>query len=246
MVANDWLAEQHAEDHRRFLNLLAVSFVAHLALVALVGLAPSAQPPPLPEILRVNLIAGLPAAPRAAAPAPAPAAIPKPVPKQVVLPKQAPRAVPNSVPRTRVAPARPEPIEYEDALAQLRSELGETTPPVGRPTEDVSDAELQATVAPAESRGPALSKETTRWVLATRRHVRSRWITPPEFLNRGLVTIVEVVLTTGGEVVGTPRVRRPSGDPFYDDNAVRAVMASTPLPAPPSAGTWTFSFSEDR
>jgi outer membrane biosynthesis protein TonB len=247
MVANEWLAEQHAEDSRRFLHLLGGSCVAHLLFVAVLAFTPSSDPPPLPKVLRVNLVAGLPA-PRAARPtpkaAPAPVPTPKPLPKQVVLPKQAPKAVPKR--RVAPPPPRPEPIEYEDALSQLRSELGETAPPVVGPSEDVSDADLEATTAPAEARGSSIDKDTARWVIATKRHVRNRWITPPEFLNRGLVTVVEVLLTSGGEVVGTPRVVRPSGDPYYDDNAVRAMMASTPLPPPPRAGTWKFSFSEDR
>ena len=133
-------------------------------------------------------------------------------------------------------------------MAQLRNELGEQTPAPSRPAEEVSDADLLATTQPGATSGgggSTLDKDTARWVIATQRHVRGRWITPPEFLNRDLATVVEVELGPGGEVLGTPRVVRPSGDPFFDDNAVRAVMASTPLPAPPKAGTWTFSFSED-
>lgn len=263
MVANTWLAEQHAEDARRFQHLLIGSFVAHVLGLALLAIAPSSDPSPLPAVLRVDLVAGLPAAaPRAASrppppkPAPQPAAIPppqappKPLPKQVVLPKEAPKAVPKK----RVPPpplARPEPVEYEDAMAQLRNELGEKTPAPAEadapPGEDVSDADLMATTAPAASDGAGakLDEEIARWVIATQRHVRNRWITPPEFLNRDLVTVVEVQLTSGGEVVGTPRVKRASGDPFFDDNAVRAVMVASPLPAPPSSGTWTFSFTEE-
>ena len=257
MFANEWLAEQHAEDQRRFQQLLIGSFVVHLAIFALLAFTPSPDPTPLPAVLRVDLVAGVPA-PRAAAPpqkaAPAPQAQPVPVappqPKQVVLPKEAPKAVPKK----RVAPPppkRPEPVEYEDAMAQLRNELGEKSPAAAPqsadPGEDVSDADLMATTAPATDAGGGakLDEEIARWVLATQRHVRNRWITPPEFRNRNLATVVEVELTSTGEVVGTPRVRRPSGDPFYDDNAIRAVMKASPLPAPPSSGAWTFSFREE-
>ncbi len=253
MVANEWLAGHHADDQRRFTQLLWASLGAHVVLLLGLALAPSPAPPPLPEVLRVDLVAGLPAPPRAGpskpAPAPAPAPVAKPRPKQVVLPKEAPRAVPKKR-KTPPPPARPEPVEYEDAMAQLRNELGEQTPaPAAAPSgaSEVSDEELMATTAPGQTGtgGSTLDKDTARWVIATQRHVRNSWVTPPEFLNRGLATIVEVELTALGGVVGTPRVVRPSGGPFFDDNAVRAVLHSAPLPAPPASGTWTFSFSED-
>lgn len=252
MWANEWLADQHIEDQRRFQQLLIGSFVAHVVLFTVFAFAPTPDPPPLPKILRVNLVAGLPG-PSAPArkPPPAPVAVPAPTPapapvakpKQVVLPKKAPKAVPKK----RAAPAaRPEPVEYEDAMAQLRKELGESTPAPSRPAEDVADADLMATTKPAQSStgSATLDKETAKWVIATKRHIRGHWITPPEFLNRDLTTIVEVELTLAGDVLDA-LVVGSSGDPFFDDNAVRAVMQSKPLPAPPSAGKWTFSFSED-
>ena len=256
MVANEWLAGVHAEDRRRFVHLLAGSLVAHLLVVVLLGAAPSPAPPAMPAVLRVNLIAGLPA-PRATRRPPSPAppvpnveprqVVPKVEPRQVVLPEQAPRAVPSK--KRTPPPARREPIEYDDALAQLRNELGEQTPPEPGPSSTISDAEVMATTAPADATGSsaagAIDPELARWALATQRHIRRNYVTPPEFLGRGLATVVEVELTALGDVIGSPRVVRPSGDPFFDDNAVRAVMKSTPLPVPPGSGTWTFSFSED-
>lgn len=243
--ASGWLAEQHAAEQRRFLHLLAGSFVAHALLAGILSIAPTPDAPLLPAVLRVDLVASLPAAAPAPKPAPVakPAPAPAPVPKQVVLPKQAPRAVPK-----KVAPAvpRPKPVDYEDALSQLRNELGETAP---EPRESQPDAEptAEAAPAPAPSAGLALDRDVAAWVIATKRHVRSRYITPPEFLNRSLSAGLEVLLTSGGELVGAPRVVRPSGDPFFDDNAVRAVMTSAPLPAPPRAGSFTFVFtSEER
>lgn len=263
MVANSWLDAQHADDQRQFQRLLVASFVVHALAFAIAAFAPTPDPPPLPQVLRVDLVAGLPA-PRAAAPAaaakkapaPAPAPVPPkalPQPKQVVLPKEAPKAVPpvKKVKKTVTPPPpRPKEVDYEDAMAQLRNEMGESVPDPGV-VEDVSDADLLATTRGATSEaatgtgGSTLDKDTARWVLDTQRHVRDRWITLPEFLNRSLTTVVEVELTALGDVVGTPRIRRPSGDPYFDDNTVRAVMKSSPLPAPPSSGTWTFSFSEE-
>jgi outer membrane biosynthesis protein TonB len=251
--ASEWLAEQHAADERRFTHGLVGSFVVHVLVLAVLAFSPSPSPMPLTDVLNVDLVAAVPAAPAAKAPPraapkpapPAPAAVapPKPTPKEVVLPKEAPRAVPKK-PVARPA-RRPEPVQYDDALSQLRQELGESTP-AAPPTEDVSDEALEATTAPAASSRGTVDKELAAWVLATKRHVRRRYITPPEFLNRSLATGIEVRLTSNGALVGPPRVVRPSGDPFFDDNAVRAVLASAPLPAPPSAGTWTFVFTSEE
>lgn len=256
-AATRWLAEQHAADQRRFLHLLAGSFVAHVLFAFLLAFSPSRDPGPLPTVLSVDLVAmpapgAKPAARPALAPpkpvpvAKPPAPPPKPIPKQVVLPKEAPSAVP----RKQVAPPVPkraEPVDYDDALSQLRDELGEATPSEAAPSEDISDAELEATTAPAQSGGGVVDREIAAWVLATQRHVRSRYITPPEFLNRALATGIEVRLTSAGGLLGAPRVVRPSGDPYFDENAVRAVLTSAPLPAPPRAGSYTFVFtSEER
>ncbi len=94
--------------------------------------------------------------------------------------------------------------------------------------------------------GPA-SPELLDWIRDTKRHVRRTYITPPEFLNRGLITCMEVLLTADGRVIGEPALLRSSGDPFWDDNAARAVARASPLPAPPADGEWIFCFpSEER
>lgn len=237
MLLNGWLSAQHPAEQRRFLNLLAGSFVAHALLVGLLAIAPLPDASPLPDVLRVDLIASLPAPLRAPKSRPKPAPAGPPVPKQVVLPKQAPKAVPSQL---APPPKRAESLDYQDALSQLRSELGEITPPALEPRAEVAPVPAATTTA-------AVDPEIAAWVIATKRHVRSRYITPAEFLNRPLATGLEVLLTSGGELVGEPAVVGPSGDPFFDDNAVRAVMTSAPLPAPPSAGSYTFVFtSGDR
>ena len=71
---------------------------------------------------------------------------------------------------------------------------------------------------------------------------RSVWVNPPEFVGRGLRTELRVELRADGTVVGDPQVLRSSGDPYADDNAVRALKKASPLPAPPEAGAQTFIF----
>jgi len=257
--ASGWLAEQHAADQRRFTQLLFASFLAHALAVVGLSIAPTPDAPRLPEVLSVDLVASLPtpgALPRPKAPAPPkpepkpepkpvtpPAPPPPPAPKEIVLPKQAPKAIPKQ----RVAPPpKPAPIDYEDALSQLRNELGEKAPA------PVAPQAAQAPPAPAAEPSPdagqaAIDREIAAWLLDVKRHVERRYITPPEFQRRGFSTGLQIVLTSTGELVGMPSVVRSSGDPFFDDNAVRALMMSAPIPAPPQAGSYTFVFySEDR
>ncbi len=236
--AGEWLAAQQAADQRRFLNLLAGSVAAHVGFVAMMGVMPAPSRPALPEVLRVDLV-GLPAAPKARASRPRPPA--PPVPKQIVLPKQAPGAVP----RKKAAPPRPEPIDYEDALAQLRNELGESLPEPVIPLE--SHATPADTLPQGTAAGAVVDAETAAWQRAVSLHLRACWITPPEYLNRRLVTELHVVLTSTGELVGAPRVTRASGDPYFDDNTRRAVVSCAPLPPPPEPGSARFAFtSEER
>jgi TonB family protein len=222
------------------------SLVGHGLLVLLLFFWPTSAPPALPAVVTVDLIAAVPNAPRPAPARPAPAPKPKPVQKKVVLPKKAPALKPKPRPVKRPAkverPRRKPPadeLEYEDALDLLRKELGEERPP-DEPLEE-------PTVAAEPSQGTATaSPEWVAWQSAARRHVRARWVTPAEFLDRSLSTILTVQLSVDGRVVGAPKVLQSSGDPFWDDNTVRAIVSASPLPPPPSAGEWTFVFTPEE
>jgi len=93
--------------------------------------------------------------------------------------------------------------------------------------------------------GAVVSPELAKWNLETQRRIQSRWVTPPNFRNRGLATSLELRLSAAGDVIGKPKVVRSSGDPFFDDNAVRAVMTAAPLPAPPKPGRRVFLFNAE-
>jgi colicin import membrane protein len=228
---------------------MMLSVVAHLFFFSFfynASLDPSIMPY---DVLTVDLVASvpMPAAPKpatriepqpetksAAKPAPAP---PPPAPKLKILPKTAPPATARSA-RPEPEPVRrrprPEEMSYDDALAQLRNQLGESAP-VETPPE-VTRAEPQATASDRPTEGIRVSPEVAAWILAVKRHVRSVWITPPEFRDARLATALDVDVSATGDVIGEPEVVRSSGNHFYDDNAVRAILKSSPLPAPPSAG----------
>lgn len=211
-----------------------------MALGTLIGLASTPFARTAPAAIQVDLFASLPRARPAARPVakrPAPAA-PKSAPKppaprvsKIVIPEN-----PSPSPR-KPRPKPPREYAYDDALDRLREELGES---LEEP--EVADAESDALAADS-SGGLAVDRDTAAWILATRRHVRAVWVTPAEFLDRPLATEVSVNVRADGSVVGMPEMVVSSGDPFWDDNAVRAILAASPLPAPPRAGVWRLRFT---
>ena len=93
--------------------------------------------------------------------------------------------------------------------------------------------------------GAVVSAELAKWNRETQRRIQSRWVTPSNFRNRGLATILELRLSASGDVIGTPKVVSSSGDPFFDDNAVSAVLKAAPLPPPPKPGPRVFLFNAE-
>lgn len=225
------------------------------------GRPPPARPKPKP-------------APRAE-PKPAPAPPPPPPPKaQVeVLPEQAPvrvekvvppepKPAPDPPPKPKPAPkvepkpspaARPEPapeLSYEEAMASLDDELGvDETSELLAPSEEArrepSDAATSTVGEPERAPGSFVSPELAAWSRAVRRRIQSVWVTPESFRGRGLVTHLEIRLAASGEVLGEPRVVRSSGDPYFDDTAVSAVLKASPLPPPSEPGVRDFLFRSE-
>jgi colicin import membrane protein len=75
-------------------------------------------------------------------------------------------------------------------------------------------------------------------------HVTRAWVLPAEFRNQPLETLLMVEVGPNGEV-GRVRITESSGNPFYDENVERALQKATPLPAPPRADDFEFSFRPD-
>jgi len=228
---------------------MLLSLAAHLVLVALLSLTPTAEPIFMPPSISIDLLAALPSpaseAPKPV-PVPVPVAKPKPKPKVKILPKQAPSA--TAKPRARPKPEpikrreRPKEMSYDDALAKLRKEIGEPAPVVAAPQQV---AKAPTTGAPV-ARGVKISPEVAAWMLRTKKHIRSNLITPLEFRESGLVAELVVELAADGRVMGEPELVRSSGNPYYDDNAKRAILKSSPLPAPPKAGRRTIIFTPEE
>jgi colicin import membrane protein len=237
------LGELRRHELRR---LIAISFAAHLVVVAMFGFSPESRISVPRGVVAVELVQA-PAVARPAPPAPvAKPAPPKPappVPKKVVLPAEptTPKVKPKPVKPVEKPAPTPAPAEnLEDALAQLRDEIGEEAPPT-----EIAKAAPAAAGPLGSPDGVPISPEVAAWIKKTKIHVKNNWILQPGFRNEVLETHVEVDLDASGGVRGTPRISRRSGNPYYDESVVRAIQKSSPLPAPPEAGKWNFVFQPE-
>ncbi len=226
---------------RRFRRTLIFSTVGHaLLLLGLVVSAPGKRGVVLPSVITVDLVAAR-AEVRVAQPAAA-KPIPKPKPKQVVLPEK-PRT-PEPKPQRRkevVLEQKPkEEKSLEDLLQQFREQSGEPKP------EPVAPAAEEAVVARAPAAGVPVPAEEMAWMRAARIRVMEAWVVPPQFRLQALQTEIRVALDDAGEVIGTPRIVRRSGNPWYDEGVVRSIQKASPLPPPPEPGDWTFIFNSDE
>ena len=246
-VVERWEFERSARRRREQRILFAGSIAAHVALAAALMAAPNFAPSiPLPPVVTVDLVAAAPMpaapapapAPRAPAPPPpeAPAVAPPPVAPKKVLPREPAPAERKSKakPKPRPRPKRPEKeLAYDDALAALRNELGENAP---------NEAEQALDAAPAPSGPGRVDPELARWQSAVQVAIARTWVAPAEYRNTALRTHLVVTVMADGTVLGAPAVKRSSGDPYFDDNAVRAVLQASPLPPPPRSGDWPILF----
>jgi colicin import membrane protein len=232
-----------------FPDVLSVDLIAALpAARPAPQSAPEAPPKPAPKPAPKAAPEPAPKPPPKAAPKPPPPA-PPPIAKAPVqaLPENAPTKIRKVEPKAKVDPRRrprEKELSYADAMASLDDELG--------PVEDRNLLTPAPDPEPAESSGSPQSKhgivvspEMLAWATATTRKIQNNWKGVASYEGRGLATRLELELSARGDVLGTPRVVRSSGDPFFDDNAVRAVMMVSPLPAPPRAGPTVFVFKSE-
>ena len=252
------LSSLEDERQRQFRRFVAFSAALHVTLAFLFWWSPlKTTGTALPAVVRVDLVtmADLGPAPKPAeVPAPKPAPPPPPPPQaKKVLPKQPaplpkpkpveakpkpkpPEPKPKEQPKEEVKPPEPAPEQnYEDVLDQLRKEAGETAP---KPVEQ--QAAAQPAGGPA-GLGQVVSPEVARWIRDVKMHVTRAWILEPGFRLQALETRLAVEVSPTGEVLGI-RKTQGSGNPWYDESVERAIRKASPLPPPPDAGEWPFSF----
>ena len=110
--------------------------------------------------------------------------------------------------------------------------------------DDASTAEASSPVQQSRS-GITISPEQAAWNTKVLRLIQSTWVTPPKYRDSGLVTTLKLRVSASGALIGTPEVTRPSGDPFFDDNAVRALLKAAPLPPVTEPGPRLFIFRSE-
>jgi TonB family protein len=246
----DLAEEFDAERRGAFRRALILSCVAHAAMLALFYFGPSSRSnaPALPGVITVDLLAAAPGvapaapappAPKPEAPAPVPVEPPKPpppVPQKVVLPKEPTRLPENVPPKPK---PKPPPKDYDALMKELRAQTGDARP---QPVETARSTEVP--VAGGASGTVRVSPEVAAWIRDVKIHVHKNWIMTPGFER--LETTLIVTLDAAGNVVGEPKVKQRSGNPYYDDSVVRAIQKASPLPKPPTPGEWTFVFPSEE
>jgi len=248
------LAEEFDAGRRgAFRRALILSCVAHVVLLSVFYIGPSshANTPSLPGVITVDLVAAAPApapvapappAPPPEKPAPVPVPVeppkppPPPPPQKVVLPRE-PTQLPEKIP-PKPKP-KPPPKDYDALMRELRAQSGDVRPePVQAPRP------TQVAVAGASAGTVRVSPEVAAWIRDVKIHVHKNWIKTPGF--DGLQTTLLVTLDAEGNVVGEPKIKQRSGNPYYDDSVVRAIQKASPLPKPPTPGEWTFVFPSEE
>ena len=234
--------EQGGNRRRDFRRTLIFSTVGHaLLLLGLVVSAPAKRGVVLPSVITVDLVRARGRPRRGRRPA-APRVAPKPKPKQGVLPEKP--KTPEPKPRRRkevVLEQKPkEEKSLDDLLAEFREESGEPKP------EQPAPAVAEEVVARAPASGLPVSADVLAWVREAKIRVMEAWVVPPGFRLQSLQTEVRVALGASGEVIGTPRIVRRSGNHWYDEGVVRGIQKASPLPPPPEPGDWTFIFASDE
>lgn len=215
--------------------------------------APPKPEPPKPEPPRREAaLPKTPAPPEPRKPRERAQADPKPEPKKPEPKKPEPRASeparaaapPAAKPPAPAKPPARQEEGYDDVLAQLRAERGESRPErvAGAPSAGLAGATGVAGSA-ARGAGQPISADVAVWLRAAKFHVESAWIVPPGFQREALRTVVSVRLDAGGRVLGPPRVTERSANPWYDESVVRAIQKASPLPPPPEPGEWRFEFT---
>jgi outer membrane biosynthesis protein TonB len=239
------------------------SVLVHAGLLGLVLVSPSFHEREPPRVISVELIApSAPAAPAAApkpAPAPAPPEAvpapppppPPPKPKQVVLPEKptAPKPPDKAKPKPREKevfkePPKKQEKDLDQLLAEMRGSDTTKPSPAAEPAAapvDTATAKTGPTGAPSEG-VEQITPEEAAWRARVRQRMKGIWIVPPGFRTQSLQTLVVVTLDSTGNIVGEPRIKKKSGNPWYDDGVMRGLAKASPLPPPPEAGDWVLQF----
>lgn len=222
---------------------LLAAIAAHIGLVVVLTLRPTAMPLPPPERISVTLSndVGLTStspsmAPAAAdqapdlgeessAPAPAQAAPPQPAPRQTVAPAPKPASIAKAAP-PKAAPAKP---VTKPGASRIGDDFLKGTPG--------GTAKALPGPPPAAAIGPAVRSALAG---AISRQLKPKWVAPQGAEAELLVTILTWDLNPDGSLASAPRVVRQEGitdanraqAARHAEQAVRAVRLAAPFNLP--------------
>ncbi|HEY7238820.1 MAG TPA: TonB family protein [Burkholderiales bacterium] len=184
-----------------------------------------APPPPPPPVV---------VAPKP--PPPPPKVEPKPEPEpQVKKPdivEKAPPPKPKPKPKPEAKAPPKDDIEKLLLREQVAMEQEKLNEERKRADEARRKAESEKTAR--QLAAAAQDKALTEYVNRIRAAVRQRWILPQDLQGNPQCIFRVVQLPTGEVVEGQLRLLKSSGNAAYDEAVRRAILASSPLPPPPS------------
>lgn len=214
---------------------VVLALVVHVVLAAVLMLGVRWQSR-APDTVTVELWEPPPPAPVAAPeppkPAPAPAAKPEPrIEKPDIAVKEPPKPKPKPKPEPKPA-VKPPPKPDDSALQrQLREEVAREQQLLAADRERRAISEQLARDASA-----ARFKAIAGWVDKIRAKIRANIVLPPDIKGNPEALFLVTQLPTG-EVLQV-RLVISSGHRGYDDAVLRAILKSSPLPKPDSAGVF--------
>ncbi|GAA4762836.1 hypothetical protein [Novosphingobium ginsenosidimutans] len=237
---------------------LLAAVAAHVVLVLVLTIRPSALPLPPPERITVTLsddvglISTSPStAPAAAeeapelgeqaAPHPAPVAQPEPLPKP--LPRATIAPPPRPAPLIKATPAKAPPAKAATPAPKAPPAKAVTKPGASRIGDDFLKGSPSGTAKappgppPAATIGPAVRSALSG---AISRQLKPKWVAPQGAEAELLVTILTWDLNPDGSLAGNPRVVRQEGitdanraqAARHAEQAIRAVRLAAPFNLP--------------
>lgn len=229
-LAGPFLEWRHEDD---LAPALVLAVVMHVVLAATLVLGVSWQSR-APEVISVELWQPPPPPPPVAEPEPPkPAPVPeaKPAPR-IEKPDIAIKEPPKPKPKPVAKPAPPKP---DDRLAQqrLKEELAREQQVLvaARESQVIRDRMARDV---ARSAASAREKGIATWVDRIRAKIKGNIVLPPGIRGNPEALFLVTQLPTG-EVLDAKLVIS-SGHTAYDEAVVRAILKSSPLPKPDSAG----------
>src|SRR4051812_21613755 len=185
------------------------------------------KPEPEPEVKKPEIVEKAPPPPRRGG---APKPDPGPGEKNPETGKKAPPPKPNPNPEAKAPPKDDlEKLLLREQVAMEQRKLNEERRQIDEARRK-ADSEKTARQLAETARDKAL----TEYVNRIRAAVRQRWILPPDLQGNPQCTFKVLQLPTGEVVEGRLQLLKSSGNAAYDEAVRRAILASSPLPPPPS------------